>query len=535
MKNPRILVVPSDPSYGTDWYRTTGVFNKLPVEIVKPDGGQFSWTTLAGVDIVYFQRPATQFEVHCLETAKKYKKPILLDYDDDPTSLNEDNPVYEFWNRDDKQACIKHCLGLADIIMTSTQALKEALLEIAPGVDIRVVPNAQDDALFSLEPFHGERRKIIALRGGSSHKNDWLEFKDGILQILKSYPEYKLAVMGYHPEWLREVPDNQIEYHQFKDLPTYFENLMQLRPEIALVPLSDNKFNRAKSNIGWQEFTLAGAAVIASDLPEFTKNQGCWTVVDNHDLVGAFHELQDRTIREACYRQSLREVPVLSLVNEVRRDIIDELLTSTKKYAPNAPEKRLATDLEFFEHSLTHGHTQDDKNYQELMSGVADWIIKTLNPKTTLELGAGTGGTLVELLKRGVMAYGLEINPYSIQYFKDNHPMYENQLVSFDFTKERLEFDAVGDLVVSFEVFEHINMPEEWWVDFLSHLSANFKYFYFSSTPYHETEAWDHYWGHINLKRTSSWINLFEKSGWKFVSNPKTLVNWDALFASSLA
>jgi hypothetical protein len=37
------------------------------------------------------------------------------------------------------------------------------------------------------------------------------------------------------------------------------------------VPLVDNEFNRAKSNIAWLEGTWAGAKTIASDLPEFNK------------------------------------------------------------------------------------------------------------------------------------------------------------------------------------------------------------------------------------------------------------------------
>lgn len=529
----KVLVIPSDNTLGTDWYRATGVFNRLPIQMVKPDGKQFSWTTLADIDVFFLQRPATQSEVHYLEIAKKYKKKILLDYDDDPTCLNPENPVYELWNRDDKQACVKAALKLADIVMVSTPALKESLQSIVPTADIRVVPNAQDDKLFSFEPFHGERNKIIAMRGGGSHKIDWGIYSDAILQILREHPDYKLAAMGYHPDWMRDIPDNQLMLHEFRDIPTYFENLMLLRPQIAIVPLADNKFNRCKSNIGWQEFTMAGAHVFASDLPEFRVN-GCATFSTPEELVRKVNDsINGGVINELVYQVALQNVPRLSDINELRRDILEELMESTEKYSPKSLPKRVATDEEFHEHSLSHGNTSDDPDYKKLHSRVAEWIIKTLNPKHAVELGCGTGGTLYELLIRGVHTYGIEINPLSYKDFINNHPMFENQIFLSDFTKEPIQTDEVCDLVYSFEVFEHINMPEEWWVEFLTDLSKKFKYFYFSSTPYYENENWDYFWGHKNLRKTSSWIKLFEQSGWKFLTNPRVLVNWDVLFKST--
>ncbi len=45
----------------------------------------------------------------------------------------------------------------------------------------------------------------------------------------------------------------------------------RLQPAIMIVPLVDNDFNRAKSNIAWLEGCFAGAAVIAPDFPEFQR------------------------------------------------------------------------------------------------------------------------------------------------------------------------------------------------------------------------------------------------------------------------
>ena len=420
----RVLVVPSDPTYGTSWYRAAP-FKRLPIEVVNPMGGRFSWETLNGVDVLFVQRPATPHEIMMIEQAKKYNVPVLLDYDDLPTSLNPENPVYDIWNRDDKQACVREALRLADVVMVSTQHLKDSLLEEVPAANIRVVPNAQDDKLFSFEPYNGPREKIIAIRGGGSHSVDWGLYKDGIIEILEKYPDYKLAVLGYHPEWMRVIQDSQLRLYEFSDIPTYLSDLMLLRPQIALVPLADNKFNNSKSNIGWQEFTMAGATVIASPLPEFMQPG---VVVSTPDQLLTKFELALKH-PEVFYAQSINAVPKLSEVNEERMDILEELVASKKRYAPKILPKRTASELEFHNHNLAYGNSSDDLHYQTVHARLAEWLIDTLKIKNALELGCGSGGTLLELLKRDVMAYGIEINPHAYQYFKVRHPLYESQIV----------------------------------------------------------------------------------------------------------
>lgn len=518
----KVLVVPSDPTLATSWYRATGPFSRLPIEIVKAD--KFSWETLAGIDVLFIQRPATPTEINIIAEAKKYNVPILLDYDDDPTSLDPSNPVYDIWKHDDKQACVKEALKLADIVMVSTPHLKGVLQDLVPTADIRVVPNAQDDKLFSFEPYHGERNKIMVLRGGSSHSKDWGQWKEGILEILNRYPDWKLAVMGYHPEWLKEISDSQLQLHQFSNIPSYFTDLMKLRPMIGLAPLVDNKFNRSKSNIAAQEFTMAGAAVIASPLPEF-KIPGV-TLTD--DPYYWFSTVVAQA--QILYERALEYIPRLSDVNEIRMDILEELTNRRSLYSPNHSIKPPATDQEFHDHCLAYGHTQDYPAFSKAQGNLVEWLIKTVEPRTALELGAGSGGTLIEFLNRGVMAYGVEINPVAVEYFKDHHPMYANQMFLADITKEDIGADTKGDLVYSIEVFEHIDMPEEWWGEFLRDLSTKFKHFYFSSTPYYTNEETDKWWGHRNIRKTSSWIKLFEDNGWKLVSNPKALTEWDLLF-----
>ncbi len=527
----KILVVIPMPD-GTALYRSFPYY-RLGYEIVEHKQTEYiGWPELYNVDVCFFQRPANQIDVVNIEYCKRMGKPVIIDYDDNGFDLDPDNPAYYFYSRDDKQECMRECLRLADVVTVTQRYLGECLIEQVPTANIEIVPNAIDDKMFHVEPSNHIRNKIIAMRGGSSHTKDWDIYKDAILEIMDTYPEYALAVMGHHPEWLKKIDPNRIRYFKFQDIPTYFDHLLQLKPEIALVPLEDTKFANCKSNIAWIEFTIAGAAVLAQSLHMF-RQPGCITFDDAEDLKKMFKLATDPELRQGAYELSLQTIPKLSDVNEKRKDIIEKLIKTKKLLQPKTVKIPPATDEQFHKYSLSHGHTQDDPHYEKAHQDAADYLIKYLDVKTSVELGCGTGGTLVSFLRRGVMAYGIELNHYSVEYFKESHPMYVNQIFHADITKEPIENVGVGDLVLSIEVFEHIAMPEDWWTQFISDLSKKFKYFYFSSTPYADSEHFDGWWNHCNVRRTTDWISLFESNGWSFFKNPRLLTSWDCLFKST--
>jgi SAM-dependent methyltransferase len=295
----------------------------------------------------------------------------------------------------------------------------------------------------------------------------------------------------------------------------------------------DSFFNRSKSDIAFQEFTLAGAAVMATDLPEFSKNAGCTVFTGDEGFERSLEILINNSpLRFALNHESLYHLPLLSDTNQLRKDVIEKLLIFKKKYHPGKVELPTFTDKQFHDYELSHGMTPDLEQYQQMNEKTAKWIIETMNPRFVLELGCGVGGTLLELLRRGVTAYGLELNPNSVQYFKEHYPVFGNQIIQADITTEPMITDGVGDLVYSIECFEHITMPEDWWNKFLSDLASKFKFFYFTSTPFYSVESFDIAWGHNNIRLMSRWKKLFEANGWQLISNPKITVPWDLYFKS---
>lgn len=526
----KILLSIPNPNDGTAYYRALP-YLKLGHQtyIHNPTAG-LSLDELYDTGVAFFQRPANQIQVTNIEICKKYRVPVIVDYDDYGFEIDEENPAFEFYFRDDKRACMKACLQLADAVTVSTEYLKECLLEIVPTANIVVIPNAVDDEKFSLEPSYHQRDKVILLRGGGSHKKDWEEYKNDIIKIMEEHPDYTLAVMGFHPEWLRQIKN--VKYYRFTDIVTYFDTLVQLKPQLMIVPLQDTKFNRCKSNIAWIEGTIAGAGVIATSLPEFYSSS-CFTMFPMSCYHKVKYLLNQGQHIEDVYVHSCSLLPRLSQINELRKDLIEKLTTPAKKYTPITLTHPKATDAEFLEYALSRGHTQDDLKYQEAHTKAVEYLFDYTNPKYVFEIGFGTGATLVEFLKKGVMAFGVEPNPESYKYFLDRYPMYAGMVSCEDVTKEGVQIlGEKGDLLISIEVFEHINMPEQWWNEFIKDLSTKFKYCYFSSTPFSDPDSFMEFWGHCNVRRTSEWIDLFERNGWKFEKQPRILTDWDLIFRS---
>jgi hypothetical protein len=518
---------------GTSFYRSMPWRRIKGLEIRQVEMNKdLTWETLYDIDVCFFQRPCTQPEVRAITAAKKFNKPVIVDYDDYTLEIsNYTNPAVDFYEKESTKACIRECIRMADVVIVSTEGLKHALLEDVPKANIEVVPNAMDDKLFSCEPVKGPRNNTILLRGAGSHKFDWETVIPLVKEALAAHPDYTLSVMGFHPPWLRDIPNSQLRMYEFKDIPDYYNTLFQLRPKFMVVPLVDDKFNRCKSAIAGFEGCLAGAMVFSTPLPEFKK----YGYEPLEDLLW-YMQADDQTVLRN-HQMQCDLVPRLSIVNEHRLNILRSL--RRRLYQPRMVNIPVATAQEFHDYELAHGHNQEDIHYQTAHHGFVKWLIKRIQPETAVEFGSGTGGTLYFMLKEDILATGLEINPISIEYFRGAHPIYADKIQQVDFTKEPIEVkvqtargEQKCDVGLSIEVFEHIDMPEADWDKLIKHLSTQFKYFYFSSTPYRGTEAFDKFWGHINIRKTSDWVKLFERNGWQLVEHPMVLTGWDCLFKS---
>jgi len=540
----RILLLAKIYFDGTSFYRSHGPFSHLrkqypDIEIIDGsfDGKVFDWAALAQVDVLFMQRPSQEHDVTIMKLANYAKIPVIIDYDDDYINIPKTNPRSFLYMNETRQAIIRECLERADCITVSTPALLEVYGQIVSKDKIKIVPNGYDDFLFSDEPYLGPRQKIICWRGGDTHEADLLTVKDQIVRLIKKFSDYKWAFMGYTPEWITkdlEIPKEQLLLFTFQDIYQYFDTLVSMRPEIAIVPLESNQFNFSKSNISSLEFTLAGALTIAPKWDKFI-DSGCITYTDQDDFektVTATIEIKDK---KAVYQNVLGFIKKYSLleINKQRYDIIKELLAQNKntKFSPTIMTKKPMTDREYYEHCLKRGLIQENDEFAKKHHALADYLIKRLDPDSAVDFGCGPGAVVERLLQQNVKCWGMDKNEHFIEYFKMRNPVNEIWVNQADITEE-LTMDQPFDLAISINVFESINKSDEWWNGFIALLATKFKYFYFASSPFYLGDRNDQRQNNVNIRRFEKWKELFEANGWRFLENPKQIAHYDLLFQS---
>jgi hypothetical protein len=286
---------------------------------------EINWATLRKCDILLVQRPSVSSYVQIIEMAKLNGKKVWIDYDDDLFNVPRDNPAFKVYDAKETRANVERALTIADLVTVSTTALQK-LYGRYNGV--HVVPNAYDKRLFPYRNTIPPRDNVILWRGSRTHDQDLFEIVDDIIQIGKAYPEYKWVFVG-EPSAL-VLNRLEKEHIRFEEIPVldpiaYFRRIYDLRPMIQIVPLVDNLFNRAKSNIAWIEATHAGAICVAKDLPEFNL-PGCQKY-RNDGFAGTVHSMMSKTsyLVEESWEHIERHL-LLDTVNTLRKRLIESLL-----------------------------------------------------------------------------------------------------------------------------------------------------------------------------------------------------------------
>lgn len=183
------------------------------------------------------------------------------------------------------------------------------------------------------------------------------------------------------------------------------------------------------------------------------------------------------------------------------------------------------SDIDFLNHEISIGVGFDSDSYIKLMTRTWRMIQNRINPKTSIEIGAGTG-VLLSIMAKHIDAYGIDPMRVHIDYAVENDP---NLRLRYHCTKAQdLLIDRIYDIAVSIEVFEHI--PIQDCLEILEKFSKSCRYFWFSSTP-HITPN-DAEWGHININTINGWIAYFNACGWNFLQRVAEPTSWSLLFMS---
>jgi len=224
---------------------------------------------------VVCQRPRDESELKVLvrlrEDLGKDTK-IIFEIDDLLPEVPEQN-VHEAFQPppDEVNANITKALGYCDWAVVPTQPLKDWLQSLVPGYEVKVIPNylaELDGDLPKITAKPEDAKPRIGWGGSISHDGDL----DLIIKAVENIEDdlVQWVFLGHRPRV--DTQDRYIESHPGVPPHEYLPLLMRQDLELVLAPLEDNSFNKAKSNLRLIQAGAIGAAVIASPIGPYTRD-----------------------------------------------------------------------------------------------------------------------------------------------------------------------------------------------------------------------------------------------------------------------
>jgi glycosyltransferase involved in cell wall biosynthesis len=232
----------------------------------------------AHADVVVFHRPDDDARIRLMRLLKEAGKKVVFDNDDTyvPTSGvpmgkffgKREAEMLEKWN-----AKIYEALGEADLVTCTTETLAEEYRRVHKNVV--VLPNCVDPFDWpEPEPREPGGKVRLGLVGSVASTGDWEVVKPFLERVGK---EAQIVVLGLQRRDRLEgvLTGLYLEMHDFFEsigaemhqpvtTADYPHKLMALGLDVALIPRTDNYFNRCKSNIKFLEMSMLEIPVIAS-------------------------------------------------------------------------------------------------------------------------------------------------------------------------------------------------------------------------------------------------------------------------------
>jgi hypothetical protein len=154
-------------------------------------------------------------------------------------------------------------LSMTDVVTVATPVLADRLRAYAQG-DLRIIRNAVDPAWYSGAPdarLSGDPR--VVYHGVPVRLRDYEVARPAVDDLALDHPGLRRVWIGaaHEPRVVACVD----EARPWVDgLAAFGAALVSARPDIGLAPLLDEPFNRAKSELHWIEYAMAGAPTVAT-------------------------------------------------------------------------------------------------------------------------------------------------------------------------------------------------------------------------------------------------------------------------------
>lgn len=168
-------------------------------------------------------------------------------------------------------------------------------------------------------------------------------------------------------------------------------------------------------------------------------------------------------------------------------------------HASGQPDAQAEYDKTYFDYYGGTPYVRSE-HWLQFFNGVADRIVRDIEPKTVLDAGCAKGFLVDALRERGVEAYGFDISDYALAEVRADVKPYV-------WKASILEPLPRGfDLTVCIEVLEHL--PEEHAAQAVANLTRTSDDILFASTPEDFEEV-----THKNVQPLEYWAALFAERG----------------------
>lgn len=316
----RILATGPDVNDATSFYRNCWPLARMirdgygiHVDLRKLNQDiSLGWAELSFYDILFVQRAYTGWNYELIMLAQEAGLKVWVDYDDDLFNVPPHNPAFATYADPKTKDTIARIIRAADLVTFSTEYLKQVMN--SGSEKCHVVRNATDFRFIdSMRPTDNSKlENIIFWRGSKTHHEDLFCHAKAMGEIAKEFPKWKYVFLG--SPWFglsKFIPEKQFITLPPVKLPKYFYFLNSLRPDISIVPLEDIKFNHSKSNIAWQEATIAQSPCLVPTWQE-------WAVPG-----AATYETPDdfyKQLRALIMRKELRDAVTKLSCDTIRKD-----------------------------------------------------------------------------------------------------------------------------------------------------------------------------------------------------------------------
>jgi glycosyltransferase involved in cell wall biosynthesis len=225
-------------------------------------------------DILVLSRYTSERGRDWIDLARGAKIPVVFHIDDDllavPASLGESK--FKAYNSPERLAALRANIEGSDLLYVSTDELGKRFRDHGVATPIVVgdvycaVSDNQVGALVA-----GASGPVIGYMGTSGHSADLAMIMPAVCEVMDAIPALQFEVFGtiQMPAELQRFGSRVRHLAPVADYAEFLPYLRSLGWWIGLAPLEDNVFNRCKADTKWVEYSLAGMAVVASDLPVY--------------------------------------------------------------------------------------------------------------------------------------------------------------------------------------------------------------------------------------------------------------------------